>query len=111
MNIVEFGFGAQQAVDQPRFVSTTFPPSTYPHQVANTLQMKSGFPDEAVGKLRARGHEVVVGERIFGSANVIIAAEDGRERPRVRADSMSAPEQPTCPTALPRPRTSPLTQP
>ena len=79
MNIVEFGFGAQDAINQPRFVSTAFPPSTYPHQVANTLQMESGFPDETVGELQARGHEVVVGEGIFGSANVIVAAEDGSE--------------------------------
>jgi len=79
MNIVEFGFGAQDAINQPRFVSTAFPPSTYPHQVANTLQMESGFPDETVGELQAQGHEVVVGEGIFGSANVIVAAEDGSE--------------------------------
>ncbi len=79
MNIVEFGFGAQEAVDQPRFVSTAFPPSTYPHQVANMLQMEFGFPDETVGELQARGHEVVVGDGIFGSANVIITAEDRSE--------------------------------
>jgi gamma-glutamyltranspeptidase/glutathione hydrolase len=79
MNIVDFGFGAQEAVDRPRFVSTAFPPSTYPHQVANTLQMEFGFPDETVGELQARGHEVVVGEGIFGSANVIVASTDGIE--------------------------------
>ena len=77
MNIVEFGFGAQEAVNQPRFVSTAFPPSTYPHEVQNTLQMEAGFPDETVGELQARGHEVVVGQGIFGSANVLIVAEDG----------------------------------
>lgn len=77
MNIVEFGFGAQEAVDQPRFVSTAFPPSNYPHQVANTLQLEVGFPNETVSELANRGHEVVVGRGIFGSANVLIAADDG----------------------------------
>jgi gamma-glutamyltranspeptidase/glutathione hydrolase len=79
MNIVEFGLGAQDAVDRPRFVSTAFPSSTYPNQAANTLQMEAGFPDETVEGLRARGHEVVVGEGVFGSAHVIVASDDGSE--------------------------------
>lgn len=79
MNLVEFGFGAQEAVDQPRFVSTAFPSTAYPHQVGNTLQMEFGFPDETVGALQARGHEVVVGQGTFGSANAIVVAADGSE--------------------------------
>lgn len=79
MHIVEFGFGAQEAVNRPRFVSTAFPPSTYPHQAANTLQLEAGFPDETVAELVNRGHEVVVGQGIFGSANVIVVADDGSE--------------------------------
>lgn len=79
MNIVEFGFGAQEAVNQPRFVSTAFPPTTYPYQVANTLQMEAGFPDETVNELVNRGHDIVVGQGIFGSANVIVVEEDGAE--------------------------------
>jgi len=77
MNIVEFGFGAQDAVDQPRFVSTAFPASTYPNQAGNTLNMEAGFPDETVAALQARGHDVRVGQGIFGSANVLIVAGDG----------------------------------
>lgn len=79
MHIVEFGFGAQEAVDQPRFVSTAFPPSAYPYQVANTLQMEYGFPDQTLEGLRARGHEIALGQGVFGSANVIVATEDGSE--------------------------------
>jgi gamma-glutamyltranspeptidase/glutathione hydrolase len=79
MNIVEFGFGAQEAVNQPRFVSTAFPSSNYPYEAANTLQLEAGFPDETIAALQARGHEVVVGRGIFGSANVIVVAEDGGE--------------------------------
>lgn len=79
MNIVDFGFGAQQAVDQPRFVSTAFPSTAYPHQVGNMLQMEYGFPDETVGELQARGHQIVVGQGIFGSAHVIVATGDGSQ--------------------------------
>ncbi len=79
MNIVDFGFGAQEAVDQPRFVSTAFPASTYPNQAANTLNMEAGFPEETVIGLQARGHDVRVGEGVFGSANVLVVSGDGSD--------------------------------
>ena len=77
INVVDFGFGAQGAVNQPRFVSTAFPPSTYPHQVENTLQLEFGFPEATIAELRRRGHNVVVGQGVFGSGNVIKLDDDG----------------------------------
>jgi gamma-glutamyltranspeptidase len=92
LNIVEFGLDAQEAVAQPRFVSTAFPGTRPPSPVGNTLQVETAFPAETVAELRARGHDVEVGEGIFGSANVIIVQEDGLDaqvgaEPR---DSMSS---------------------
>ncbi len=77
MHVIEFGSGAQEAVDRPRFVSTAFPASTYPNGAANTLNMEFGFPDETVADLQARGHDVRVGEGIFGSQSLLIVAADG----------------------------------
>lgn len=76
MNITDFTFTAQEAVDQPRFVSTAFPASTNPNEALNTLQMEDGFPDETIAELEARGHQVDVGEGIFGNAAVIIIDQD-----------------------------------
>jgi gamma-glutamyltranspeptidase/glutathione hydrolase len=39
--------------------------------------MENGFPDATIGELQARGHDVVVGQGVFGSANILIATEDG----------------------------------
>lgn len=77
LHLVEFGLGAQEAVSRPRFVSTAFPSGTFPYLVDNTLQMESGFPDPTVEELRDRGHDVAVGEGIFGTANVILLEDDG----------------------------------
>jgi gamma-glutamyltranspeptidase / glutathione hydrolase len=77
LNIVEFGLSAQEAVAQPRFVTTAFPDTRLPSEVGNTLQVEADFSAETVTALRARGHDVVVGQGIFGSANVIVIQEDG----------------------------------
>jgi gamma-glutamyltranspeptidase len=77
LNIVEFGLGAQEAVAQPRFVSTAFPGTAFPYEVINSLQLESGFSAATAAELRLRGHDVVVGEGIFGSANVMVIQEDG----------------------------------
>lgn len=77
LSVVEYRMGAQDAIDQPRFVSTAFPASNYPHDVGNTLQLQEGFAEWVIAELRQRGHEVVVGEGIFGSANMILINDDG----------------------------------
>ncbi len=79
INVVEFGMSAQEAVAQARFVSTAFPASNYPYAVDNTLQVESGFSNSAVNSLRDRGHNVVVGAGIFGTANMIVVTEDGAD--------------------------------
>ena len=77
INVVEYGMEAQDAVAQPRFVSTAFPATTYPYNVANTLQMQGGFQGSVVTELRDRGHDVDLGEGVFGSANMIVINDDG----------------------------------
>ncbi len=77
--MVEFGLSAQEAVYQPRFVSTAFPATTYPYAVGNQLQMQAGFPESLVSELIARGHHIIIGEGIFGSANMIVVNEKGTD--------------------------------
>ena len=79
LSVVEFGLGAQAAIDRPRFVSTAFPSSAYPHEVGNQLLMEDGFPERTVDDLRARGHQVDVGGSGFGSANMLVVDADGAD--------------------------------
>ncbi len=79
LSVVEFGLSAQEAVNQPRFVSTAFPATRYPYAVGNQLQMQAGFPESLVSELIARGHNIVIGEGIFGSANMIVVNEEGTD--------------------------------
>lgn len=75
MNMADFGMTAQEAVDQPRFVSTSFPATTYPYDALNVLQMEDGFPEETIEALESRGHQVSVGDGIFGNAHAIVINE------------------------------------
>ena len=79
MSVAELGLGAQEAVARPRFVSTAFPTTNYPYAADNTLQMEQGFPESLIQGLRERGHDVVVGEGIFGAANMIVVNQDGTD--------------------------------
>ena len=88
LSVVDFGLSAQRAIDRPRFVSTSFPESTYPFEVRNELQMETGFPESLAKALEDRGHTVVVGEGIVGTAAMIIISEDGTEV-EVAAESRS----------------------
>ncbi len=88
LGVIEFGLSAQGAIDRPRFVSTAFPSSNYPYEVGGTLQMEQGFPERLYQGLRERGHEVVVGEGIFGTANMVVMAQEGTDA-EVGAESRS----------------------
>jgi gamma-glutamyltranspeptidase/glutathione hydrolase len=59
LNMVEFGMSPQQAVEEPRFVSYSFPGSYWPHSYYPGLVQLEGWIDRAVGdRLASKGHEV-----------------------------------------------------
>jgi gamma-glutamyltranspeptidase/glutathione hydrolase len=89
VNVVEFGLRAQEAIDAPRFVSAAFPAGSHPWEAQNQLQMENGFPERLVQGLIAKGHDVVVGAGIFGTANMIVVNADGTDA-EVGAESRSA---------------------
>jgi gamma-glutamyltranspeptidase/glutathione hydrolase len=76
INIIEFGFSAQETVERARFTTTAFPAGTYPYGVDNTLNMQNGFPVELRDELTSRGHTINIGGT-FGSANIIIIEDNG----------------------------------
>lgn len=79
LNVVDFGLSAQRSVDRPRFVSTSFPDTRYPYEVANVLQLENGFTESLVEALEERGHNVVQGQGIVGVAGMIVINEDGSD--------------------------------
>jgi gamma-glutamyltranspeptidase/glutathione hydrolase len=63
LNIVDFGMGLQEALDAPTFHSQHFPSSFYPRaQYPGRLVVEPRVPEAVREALRARGHEVMVGE-------------------------------------------------
>lgn len=79
LNVVEFGLGAQEAVDRPRWVTTAFPSGTPPWEPGNQLQMQRGFPSALLDQLRLKGHDIVVGQGIFGQAGMLIVNSDATD--------------------------------
>ena len=77
LRVVEHGLRAQDAISEPRFVSTAFPSTVYSYQVRNTLQLEAGFPAETVSALRSKGHTVTEGEGTFGSAHMVVITDEG----------------------------------
>ncbi|AFZ74781.1 gamma-glutamyltransferase family protein [Natronobacterium gregoryi] len=76
VNVAEFGLGAQEAIDSPRFETTAFPSTQHPYDIGNTLEMEREFPDDIVEELEERGHDVDLGGS-YGTANMIVVDEDG----------------------------------
>ena len=72
LNIVEFGLSAQESVARPRFLSTAWPLTVYPYRVRNVLQLEEELSAATMQSLRARGHQVEVGEGTWGNGNMIV---------------------------------------
>jgi gamma-glutamyltranspeptidase/glutathione hydrolase len=77
ISVVEFGLDAQDALDRPRWVSSAFPATSEPWNVGNRLNMQRGFTPTVLSVLQVKGHDIAIGEGIFGSAGMIILDEDG----------------------------------
>ncbi len=61
LNIIEFGFDPQQAMEEPRFRSTSFPGSGWPHPYApGELSVEGRLDTEVVKTLQSLGHKVSV---------------------------------------------------
>jgi gamma-glutamyltranspeptidase/glutathione hydrolase len=60
-NMIDFGLNVQEAVEAPRFCSSSFPQSPWPHRTyANRLQVEGRFSQALIEALNARGHQVEV---------------------------------------------------
>jgi len=61
LNIVEFGMAPQVAIEQPRFTSSNFPNSFWPHTYfPGRLNVEGRIASDTVAELTARGHDMNV---------------------------------------------------
>ncbi len=59
LNIVEFGMDPQEAIEQPRFGTFSYPESFWPHTYRpGSLKLEARIPASVVDDLRSRGHQV-----------------------------------------------------
>lgn len=58
LNVVEFGMGIQQALEQPAVISSSFRSSYYPHEIGGTLLTPAGLPVHVQQALAALGHKL-----------------------------------------------------
>lgn len=73
LNVVEFGMGVQQALEQPAVISTSFKASYYPHNADGTLLAPAMLPRHVQEGLAALGHKLDVrNTRGVGSVKAIV---------------------------------------
>jgi gamma-glutamyltranspeptidase/glutathione hydrolase len=73
LNVVEFGMNVQQAIEAPRFNTTSFPSSPFPHVMRpGAMSVEDRITKEVRDALIARGHKLTVtGPWIMGSNGAI----------------------------------------
>jgi gamma-glutamyltranspeptidase/glutathione hydrolase len=74
LNVVEFGMNIQQAIEAPRWSTTSFPSSVFPHTMhPGRMAVESRIPAAVVEELRRRGHRVTVnGPWTMGATSAIL---------------------------------------
>ena len=61
LNVVEFGMNIQAAIEAPRWSTTSFPSSVFPHRMnPGQMAVESRVPVSVIEELRKRGHRVRV---------------------------------------------------
>ena len=80
-NILRWGMNPQEAVEEARVASYSFPSSSYPHAYEpGKLRAETGVPDETVAELGRRGHDVERWPRWSWSAGGVCAVVRDPER-------------------------------
>lgn len=73
LNVVEFGMGVQEALEQPAVISTSFRASYYPQRIGGTLITSAALPEHVRAALAALGHQLDVrNSRGVGSVKAIM---------------------------------------
>ena len=61
INIVDFGMNIQQAIEAPRWSTSSFPASPFPHTMyPGAMEVEARIPEATQAELIARGHKLTV---------------------------------------------------
>jgi gamma-glutamyltranspeptidase/glutathione hydrolase len=79
LNVVEFGMNIQQAIEAPRWTTTSFPASVFPHTMyPGQMAVESRIPEAVRQELEKRGHKVRVdGAWILNATSAIVIGDSG----------------------------------
>jgi gamma-glutamyltranspeptidase/glutathione hydrolase len=80
INVVDFGMNIQQAIEAPRWSTSSFPSSVFPHTMhPGAMAVEARIPEATRAALVARGHKLrVAGPWSLGSnAGIIVDEKNG----------------------------------
>ena len=74
LNVVDFGMNVQEAIEAPRWSTTSFPSSEFPHTMyPGHLPIEDRIPEDVRNELEKRGHKVEVqGAWTLGATSAIV---------------------------------------
>jgi gamma-glutamyltranspeptidase/glutathione hydrolase len=77
INVIDFGMNIQQAIEAPRWTTSSFPSSVFPHTMyPGAMAVEARIPEATRAALIARGHKLrVAGPWSLGSNSGIIVDE------------------------------------
>jgi len=80
VNVIDFGMNVQQAIEAPRWSTSSFPSSPFPHtMLPGTMAVEERIPEATQKELIARGHKLRVSPpwSLASSAAIIVDAKTG----------------------------------
>ena len=84
LNITDFGFSPQAAVEAPRFASYNAPDSFEPHTaLPNVLKIENSINEKIREELKIKGHRIEVWPDQIWKAGAICAIVDYQDRPLI----------------------------
>jgi len=74
LNVVEFGMNIQEAIEAPRWTTTSFPASEFPHTMyPGRMAVEDRIPEHVRTELEKRGHQVdLEGAWTLGATSAIV---------------------------------------
>lgn len=76
LNLVEFGMNVQEAIEAPRWTTSSFPASPFPHTMyPGKMSVESRVPESVREALRAKGHKLSVSDPWSMGSNAAIVVD------------------------------------